>query len=63
MQPSSTLQGLPPAEQAIMIRAAESDVAEASAWAHKSLSAGSRVKARAKIAEQKKRVWQAKHGR
>jgi hypothetical protein len=59
----SHLRDLPAAEQAMLIRAAECDIAEAEAWTHKDLSAGERVRIRAKITEQKKRVWQAKHGR
>ncbi len=63
MQLPSHLKSLPTTEQAMLIHVAECDIAEAEAWAHKGLSAGERVKIRAKITEQKKRVWQAKHGR
>jgi hypothetical protein len=59
---SSELRNLPLAEQAMVIHATERDIAEAEAWTHKGLSAGERVRIRAKITEQKKRVWQAKHG-
>jgi len=59
----SALKGLPVTEQAMLIHAAECDIAEAEAWTHKNLSAGERIKIRARITEEKKRVWQAKHGR
>jgi ribosomal protein L19 len=59
----SNIKSLPLADQAMFIHATQQEIMEAEAWAHKSLSAGERVKIRAKITEQKKRVWQAKHGR
>ena len=58
----TNIKSLPLADQAMFIQATECEIAEAEAWAHKSLRAGERIKIRSKITEQKKRVWQAKHG-
>jgi hypothetical protein len=57
------LRSLAPAQQAILIHAAECDIAEASAWTRVPMRASDRIKIRAKITQQKKAVWQAKHGR
>ena len=57
------LRHMPAAEQAMLIHAAECEIAEAAAWSHTAMSAGDRVKMQAKITRQKKLVWQAKHGR
>ena len=59
----STLKHMSPADQAMIIHAAECDVAEASAWSRTATRASDRVKIRALITRQKKQIWQAKHGR
>ena len=59
----SQLRSMSPIQQAILIRGAEREIAEANAWSRLPMSAGDRVKIRAKITQQKKRVWQAKHSR
>jgi len=59
----SDLKHMAPAEQAMIIHAAECEIAEAAAWTHTGMRASDRVKTRAKITRQKKLVWQAKHGR
>lgn len=59
----SQLKSMNPMQQAMLISGAEREIAEADAWSRAPMSAGDRVKIRAKITEQKKRVWQAKHGR
>jgi len=58
----STLKHMSPADQAMIIHAAECEVAEAAAWSHTAMSAGDRVKMQASITRQKKQIWQAKHG-
>ncbi len=59
----SQLRSMNPMQQAMLIRGVECDIAEADAWTRAPMSAGDRVKLRAKITQQKKRLWQAKHGR
>ena len=53
---------LAPTEHAALIHAVECDIAEASAWARQPMTASDRVKIRAKITEQEKWVWRARHG-
>ena len=57
----SPLKSMNPLQQALLIRGAEREIAEADAWSRAPMSAGDRVKIRAKITQQKKRLWQAKH--
>ena len=59
----SQMKSMSPMQQAMLIQSAERDIAEADAWTRAPMSAGDRVKIRARITQQKKRLWQAKHGR
>ncbi len=59
----SQIKSMSPLQQAMLISSAEREIAEADAWTRIPMSAGDRIKIRAKITQQKKRVWQAKHGR
>ncbi|MEI6557306.1 MAG: hypothetical protein WCO00_02785 [Rhodospirillaceae bacterium] len=59
----SPLKSMNPLHQAMLIHGSECEIAEADAWARAPISASDRVKIRAKITQQKKRLWQAKHGR
>ena len=59
----SRLKSMSPMQQAMLIRGAECEIAEADAWSRAPMSAGNRVKIRAGIIRQKKQLWQAKHSR
>jgi hypothetical protein len=58
----SMIKAIDPTRTAMLIQAAEFEIAQAAAWSGQATRASDRVKMRANITRQKKQLWQAKHG-